>query len=178
LTEDKLALTFGALLHDIGKVVYRGSSAKGTHSKLGADFIEELAAQNADFEGMCGQKIVEQIRYHHAKEMSSASRLDDDSLAFVTYFADNISAGMDRKNEGDEQAAHFDRDVKLRKIFNIINGHFSSEMRACGHAVSIEEPPRHVYAAPLPESGTLRCDAASPFGTLHIISAQEEFLPA
>jgi hypothetical protein len=125
LTEDKLALTFGALLHDIGKVVYRGSSAKGTHSKLGADFIEELAAQNADFEGMCGQKIVEQIRYHHAKEMSSASRLDDDSLAFVTYFADNISAGMDRKNEGDEQAAHFDRDVKLRKIFNIINGRHS-----------------------------------------------------
>ncbi len=108
MTEDKLALTFGALLHDIGKVVYRGSSAKGTHSKLGADFIEELAAQNADFEGTCGQKIVEQIRYHHAKEMSSASRLDDDSLAFVTYFADNISAGMDRKNEGDEQAAHFD----------------------------------------------------------------------
>ena len=37
MTEDKLALTFGALLHDIGKVVYRGSSAKGTHSKLGAD---------------------------------------------------------------------------------------------------------------------------------------------
>lgn len=108
MTEDKLALTFGALLHDIGKVVYRGSSAKGTHSKLGADFIEELAAQNADFEGKCGQKIAEQIRYHHAKEMSSASRLDDDSLAFVTYFADNISAGMDRKNEGDEQAAHFD----------------------------------------------------------------------
>ena len=125
MTEDKLALTFGALLHDIGKVVYRGSSAKGTHSKLGADFIEELAAQNADFEGTCGQKIVEQIRYHHAKEMSSASRLDDDSLAFVTYFADNISAGMDRKNEGDEQAAHFDRHVKLRKIFNIINGRHS-----------------------------------------------------
>lgn len=125
MTEDKLALTFGALLHDIGKVVYRGSSAKGTHSKLGADFMEELAAQNADFEGKCGQKIVEQIRYHHAKEMSSASRLDDDSLAFVTYFADNISAGMDRKNEGDEQAAHFDRDVKLRKIFNIINGRHS-----------------------------------------------------
>lgn len=125
MTEDKLALTFGALLHDIGKVVYRGSSAKGTHSKLGADFIEELAAQNADFEGKCGQKIVEQIRYHHAKEMSSASRLDDDSLAFVTYFADNISAGMDRKNEGDEQAANFDRDVKLRKIFNIINGRHS-----------------------------------------------------
>ena len=121
MEEDKLALTFGSLLHDIGKVVYRGISVKGTHSKLGAKFIEELAAQNSDFGGECGRKIVEQIRYHHAEEIRSASCLDDSSLAFITYFADNISAGMDRKSEGDEQAAYFDRNAKLRKIFNIIN---------------------------------------------------------
>ncbi len=31
---------------------------------------------------------------------------------------------MDRKNEGDEeQAAFFNRDANLRKIFNIVNGH-------------------------------------------------------
>ena len=122
MEEDKLALTFGSLLHDIGKVVYRGISVRGTHSKLGAKFIEELAAQNSDFGGECGRKIVEQIRYHHAEEIRSASCLDDSSLAFITYFADNISAGMDRKSEGDEQAAYFDRNAKLRKIFNIING--------------------------------------------------------
>lgn len=121
MEEDKLALTFGSLLHDIGKVVYRGISVKGTHSKLGAKFIEKLAAQNFDFGGECGRKIVEQIRYHHAEEIRSASCLDDSSLAFITYFADNISAGMDRKSEGDEQAAYFDRNAKLRKIFNIIN---------------------------------------------------------
>ena len=122
MEEDKLALTFGSLLHDIGKVVYRGISVRGTHSKLGVKFIEELAAQNSDFGGECGRKIVEQIRYHHAEEIRSASCLDDSSLAFITYFADNISAGMDRKSEGDEQAAYFDRNAKLRKIFNIING--------------------------------------------------------
>ena len=67
--------------------------------------------------------MVEQVCYHHAKEIASAT-LEDTSLAFITYFADNISAGMDRKNEGDEtEQAHFDKNVKLRKIFNIINGH-------------------------------------------------------
>lgn len=122
--DSKTLLYFGALLHDIGKIVYRGSSQKGTHSKLGADFIaNEVGARNESLAGTQGRLIIEQIRYHHAKELKAAS-LSDDSLAFVTYFADNISAGMDRKNEGDEeQAASFDRTVKLRKIFNILNGH-------------------------------------------------------
>ena len=72
-----------------------------------------------------GQRIVEQIRYHHAKEMASSLALESDSLAFITYFADNISAGMDRKNEGDDEdaKAFFDKNVELRKIFNILNGH-------------------------------------------------------
>lgn len=64
------------------------------------------------------------------------------------------------------------------ELFNVINGHFSSEMRACGCAVSIVDPPRHAYTAPLPAGAALRCDTTSPFGTLHIIAAQEEFLPA
>ena len=123
--DTKTALYFGALLHDIGKVVYRGSSQKGTHSRLGADFIaNEVAPRNESFEGTEGRRVIDQIRYHHAKELKAASGLPADSLAFITYFADNISAGMDRKNEGDEeQAAFFDCTVKLRKIFNILNGH-------------------------------------------------------
>ncbi|MDR2714359.1 MAG: type III-A CRISPR-associated protein Cas10/Csm1 [Coriobacteriales bacterium] len=125
MVQDKVELAFGALLHDIGKIVYRGSSSSGTHSKLGAAFIsEEVAALNSGFDGEIGKKIVEQIRFHHASEMSATKSLSGNSLAWITYFADNISAGMDRKNEGgDDQAAFFDREVKLRKIFNIINGH-------------------------------------------------------
>lgn len=121
---DKVALYYGSMLHDIGKVIYRGSSEKGTHSKLGAEFISELSSENESFSGEAGRQIVEQIRYHHAKELRSAQSLKEGSLAYITYFADNISAGMDRKNEGDEsEPASFDRSAKLRKIFNIVRGH-------------------------------------------------------
>ena len=122
--DNKTALYYGALLHDVGKVVYRGISEKGTHSKLGANFLaNEIAPVNPAFSSEEGASVVEQVCYHHAKEIASAT-LEDTSLAFITYFADNISAGMDRKNEGDEtEQAHFDKNVKLRKIFNIINGH-------------------------------------------------------
>ena len=121
---DKTVLAFGALLHDVGKVVIRGISERGTHSVLGARFIEdEVAPHNSAYADADGKRIVEQIRYHHAREMA-ASSLARDSLAWVTYFADNISAGMDRKNEGDEtQGQRFDSTMKLRKIFNILNGH-------------------------------------------------------
>ena len=123
--ERKTLLYYGALLHDIGKVVYRGTSAKGRHSKLGADFLQnEIAPLNEVFDGPVGEAIIEQVKYHHADEIASSRGLSTNSLAFVTYFADNISAGMDRKNEGDEtQAQYFVRDVDLRKIFNILNGH-------------------------------------------------------
>ena len=123
--DDKTVLYFGALLHDIGKVIYRGSSGKGTHSSLGAQFIsDDVSPLNDCFCSAEGRGIVEQIRYHHAREMSLASNLHSDSLAFITYFADNISAGMDRKNEGEDGAkAFFDKNVDLRKIFNILNGH-------------------------------------------------------
>lgn len=55
--------------------------------------------------------------------MAGSTSLKSDSLAYITYFADNISAGMDRKNEGDEEGnARFDKEVDLRKIFNILDG--------------------------------------------------------
>ncbi len=123
--EDKTVLYFGALLHDVGKIVYRGVSARDSHSRLGARFVgEEVAALNDAFETPEGKAVVEQIRYHHAREMASSSSLQAQSLAYITYFADNVSAGMDRKNEGDEEsAAHFNPHIDLRKIFNILNGH-------------------------------------------------------
>ncbi|NHM16480.1 type III-A CRISPR-associated protein Cas10/Csm1 [Eggerthellaceae bacterium zg-887] len=122
---DKTPLYFGALLHDVGKVVIRGSSAKGTHFQLGASFLaDEIAPLNSDYESEEGRRVIEQVRYHHAGEIRSAGDLADDSLAFVTYFADNISAGMDRKEEGAEgQAFGFDWSANLRKVFNILNGH-------------------------------------------------------
>lgn len=120
---DRTTLVFGSLLHDVGKVVYRGSSGAGTHSALGAAFLsDEVAPVNDSFDSAEGRAVIEQVRYHHKREMQQAP-LSRDSLAFITYFADNVSAGMDRKSEGDEKGqAVFDRDVDLRKIFNIVRG--------------------------------------------------------
>lgn len=121
---DKTVLAFGSLLHDVGKVVYRGFSGAGTHSVLGAAFLsDDIASVNASFATDEGRAVIEQVRYHHKGEMQYAS-LPRDSLAFITYFADNVSAGMDRKCEGDEKGpAVFDKGVDLRKIFNIVWGH-------------------------------------------------------
>jgi CRISPR-associated protein Csm1 len=114
--DKRTQVVFGGLLHDVGKVVIRGFSEKGSHPKLGAKFIEdEIALHDATYAG----SVLEQIRYHHARDLRSAD-IADDSLAYITYFADNISAGMDRKTEGDDTG--FDKDAQLRKVFNIING--------------------------------------------------------
>lgn len=122
--ETRVALYLGALLHDVGKVVYRGSSERGTHSELGYDFIlQDVFAQSSDYESEIGRQILDQIRYHHARELGSASRLEASSLAYITYFADNVSAGMDRKNEGaGDRQGLFDRNAELRKVFNILHG--------------------------------------------------------
>lgn len=130
--ENKTVLLYGSLLHDVGKVVYRGSTGTGAHSEQGATFIaEEVAPANGEFESECGKKVVEQIRFHHKKEMETAS-LPRDSLAYITYFADNVSAGMDRKNEGDEKLSpQFDKNIDLRKIFNILGGRHDDN--AIGH---------------------------------------------
>ncbi|MDR1776162.1 MAG: type III-A CRISPR-associated protein Cas10/Csm1 [Actinomycetes bacterium] len=124
MTETQVTLTFGALLHDIGKIVQRAGAGTGraTHSRQGADFLADLQGRNPGI----SDAIIDQVRYHHAREMkaATAATLPADSLAWITYFADNISAGMDRKyTDDDNEAPDWDPNVKLHKIFNIIDGH-------------------------------------------------------
>ncbi|MFP3770531.1 type III-A CRISPR-associated protein Cas10/Csm1 [Enterococcus faecium] len=124
--EEKLELMYGSLLHDIGKIVYRSKSnefTKGTHSKLGWDYLSQ-------FEEFKQRGIKESIQFHHYKELSQA-RLKNDSLAYITYIADNIASGADRRDdveEGDETEEQnknsrylFNRSVPLSSIFNIVN---------------------------------------------------------
>ena len=65
----------------------------------------------------------------------------------------------------------------VSELFNVINGRFSSEMRARRHVVSIVDPPRHRYGAALPADAPISRPIASPFGTMRIAAAREEFLP-
>lgn len=116
--EPKLAAVItGALLHDIGKVLYRESD-KRNHSESGYYFLKEnIKISDEELRS----DILEQVRYHHAKYLSGAKlKNGNNSLAYITYMADNIASDADRrKNEGDDKG--FDININLSSIFNILN---------------------------------------------------------
>ncbi len=125
MNDRKLQLVYGALLHDVGKVVQRGISERDKHSVHGKRFLEEALNGRDDIDDQTLNSIYDQVAYHHADALKAAT-VSADSLAYITYFADNISAGMDRKKE--EEGYDFDPDVKLRRIFNILNGHHDDNL--------------------------------------------------
>src|SRR5699024_6030176 len=48
--------------------------------------------------------------------------ISDSSFAYITYIADNISAGMDRRKEDEDSTAfNFDKSMPLQSVFNILN---------------------------------------------------------
>lgn len=84
-------LIYGALLHDIGKLVQRANPGEGNHSERGADFASRV------FGDPDWQEVRACIRYHHADALRAAN-LKSNSLAYIVYEADNIAAGADRRS--------------------------------------------------------------------------------
>ncbi|EGQ1746417.1 type III-A CRISPR-associated protein Cas10/Csm1, partial [Staphylococcus pseudintermedius] len=121
--DKKTTLMYGSLLHDIGKIIYRSNDhafARGTHSKLGYNFLSQ-------FSEFKDNEVLDSIAYHHYKELAKAN-LANDNTAYITYIADNIASGIDRRDvieEGDEeyekQAFNFDKYTPLYSVFNIVN---------------------------------------------------------
>lgn len=106
----KLAL--GAMLHDIGKLVQRASPGEGSHSRRGAEFIEE--AFNTDEM----KEVIECIKYHHTEELKDAG-IPDQSPAYIVWEADNIAAGIDRRKKSfDDEHHYFKKELPLYSIFN------------------------------------------------------------
>lgn len=113
MLDRELKLVIGSLLHDIGKIVYRTGDVR-KHSISGYETIKEISNINDD-------TILEQIKYHHADAINHAT-LSKDSLAYITYIADNIASGMDRRKSSDNvYEGGFDKNIGLSSIFNIIN---------------------------------------------------------
>ena len=64
------------------------------------------------------------------------------------------------------------------ELFNVINGHFSSHMRAEGRAVSIIDPPRYALGGnAVPDAPLFNLPIACPSGTMQLMASREEFLP-
>ena len=117
------ALVKGALLHDIGKVVYRANQGTDAHSKRGAAFIEPYFSDMG-----LKQSITHCLKYHHGKELSVA-QLKNDDYAYIVYEADNIAAAVDRRDldEGESSSTQkFDKELPLQSIFRVFGGKTST----------------------------------------------------
>lgn len=108
-TVTKIAI--GGLLHDFGKLLFRCGDGR-SHAESGYAFLREQAH-------LTDQDILAQIRYHHAAGIKNAS-IPPDSLAYITYIADNIASAADRR-KSDEEGRGFVRDLALESIFNRLN---------------------------------------------------------
>lgn len=108
----KNKITLAGLFHDVGKVVRRGDCI-GEHSFVGAEFLKGLGFD---------KDIVTACRYHHGKNLISAS-IDDKHIAYIIYIADNISSSADRRYvEGDDdRTLKFNEHACLKSVFNILN---------------------------------------------------------
>lgn len=117
ITDRQIELIVGALLHDIGKVVYRSGDGRD-HSVSGYEYLRGL--ENNFREKKLPGGVLDCVRYHHGKHLKNAA-IQDDSLAYITYFADNVAAFSDRRQTAGGEDG-FDKKIPLDSVFNILNG--------------------------------------------------------
>lgn len=115
MNKNEIQVVLGGLLHDIGKVLYRYNDGRN-HSISGYDFLKE--------NGIEDKVILDQVRFHHASLFRDAD-IDENSPAYITYWADNVASGADRrenKNSESNEGQKYNRYVPLASVFNILNG--------------------------------------------------------
>lgn len=138
MTEEKVKVIVGSLLHDVGKILYRSGDGRN-HSASGYEFLKEIP-------GFSDKKILNCVRYHHSGSIREKAEKDPEGLFYLTYLADNIAAFMDRReNESGERG--FVRDIPLESIFNILNG--NREKKVYGPSLLQADEP---MAIPKPET--------------------------
>lgn len=129
MNEQKISLTIGALLHDIGKVVYRAGVYTENHSQSGREYLtDRVKIENKD--------ILDCVRYHHAREMKNAN-IDENSPAYIVYIADNIASAADRRDI-DEGEKGFDKNLPLSSVFNLLNNN-TKKGAYSPHKTNVEE---------------------------------------
>jgi len=115
LRTQTLEATYGALLHDMGKIIHRAGSFDGrSHSISGHDFLKDFNPT---------KNILDCVRYHHKSELRQAT-LSKDSPAYIVYLADNVASAADRrtKDRPPEGEQPYRRDQPLTSLFNLLNG--------------------------------------------------------
>lgn len=109
-------LMYSALLHDIGKIISRSDGEEASHATKGKAFLQEMDAfKNKDF--------LENIAYHD-KASLEVHDLASNSLAHIIAMANDITRGIDRKNDAQASNASAKKvkvDQPLHSIFNMLD---------------------------------------------------------
>ena len=142
-------------------------------------YIDTFLSGLADYARASAE--VDDTRAQEPTYITISQRLDADGVPLIVALAASLDAFYALASgysgvslEGmDELAVD-----AVGELFNVINGHFSSRMRAEGHAVSIIDPPRHYHGPAEPDAPTFRCVIKSPAGAMTLIAAGEEFIAA
>ena len=142
-------------------------------------YIDTFLSGLADYARASAE--VDDTRAQEPTYITISQRLDADGAPLIVALAasldafDALASGYSGVSlEGmDELAVD-----AVGELFNVINGHFSSRMRAEGHAVSIIDPPRHYHGPAEPDAPAFRCVIKSPAGAMTLIAAGEEFIAA
>lgn len=133
-----IEVTLGCLLHDIGKPVQRSTKGyRGKHSSIGRVFLKKIwlgdARNPGDIDDTSEEainandkNILDAISYHHAPALrarTEASNIPLNAAAYITYIADNIASGVDRRkhestNEDNETLWGYNKETPVESVFN------------------------------------------------------------
>lgn len=109
MTDNQKKIIIGGLLRDIGKVLSQDGAKN--YNERGYIFLKNEAK-------LKDEDILQQVRYYHSQD-GEQKKLEDQSSAYITYMANNIASGIDRRDEEDE--AEFVKNRALESIFNVLN---------------------------------------------------------
>jgi CRISPR-associated protein Csm1 len=88
------SVMISALLHDIGKLIQRADDTQSGHSTLGAEF---LAKNTTGYPA----EVLDCLRYHHQSVLQEG-KIANNHPAYIIYEANNIAAGWEYRESGDE----------------------------------------------------------------------------
>lgn len=104
MNEKETKLIIAAILHDIGKVIYREGNDVRKHSISGYDYLKDT--------GITDKEILDAVKYHHAQSLKNAD-IEDNSLSYIVYMADNIASATDRRERMEEEKVIYMEDKLL-----------------------------------------------------------------
>lgn len=118
MTNEQIKVILGALLHDIGKVIYKSKNENSKHSILGYEFLKKEV-------GFQDDSVLNCVKYHHDTSLENADIANTD-IAYIVNIANNIASSVGSSDEPKD--TDFEISSPLQSVFNIINGNSENKV--------------------------------------------------